>query len=492
MHKDKKLKENKKKLKLLLKKAQTPPSDFSTCISLGDQLSKERQWKPASACFESALKSQPKHFPTLMKIAYTYACSGLIIKAINTYKMCLNIQPKNHELLLNIGVMCNAIGSPSEAIDYLELALKQDKNSANGHYNLAESYWNLKQISKAELHYKQALELYRTSELNPHNLLKIGRSLRQLGNHTASINCLNEACRLAPQLPAAYLECAISYEESGNSQMASRLYRRTLELAPKHTEALSQYAELMAKQGRLDKSAWAYRRLSKLFPEDASIKHLLSAASQEGVSGVTDEHYIKDIFDDYAESFEDHLTQTLAYKTPEQLFALVEPYCTNTKLKIIDLGCGTGLCGPLFKPLADTLIGIDLSQGMLDQAERKKIYDHLILAELVSALKKVYQTQDLLIAADVLIYVGELNSIFEASQQALKNKGIFIFSVESTSGKDFKLDYSGRYQHSKDYIITLAQKHHFAVKEEQDTVLRYENSKPVMGRLYLLEKLSRD
>ncbi len=491
MHPGRKLNtKNKKSLKALIKKAKTPPKDFSACISLGDQLAKERQWKPALECYKSALKLEPRNLSTLMKLAYTYACSGMILEATKTYKTCLSIDQSNHELLLNIGVMCNTLGNPREAIEHLEKAIEQKRNNPNAHYNLAESYWNINDKINAAKHYQQALELYRSAELTPHNLIKMGRSFRHTGNHVPSINCLNEACRLAPNLPGAFIECATSHEETGNSVIASKLYRRALELAPKHTEALSQYAELMAKQGRLDKSSWAYRRLSKLFPEDASISHLLSAISQEKVSGETDENYIKDVFDDYAESFEEHLTKTLAYNTPQQLFELYKPYWNTNKLMILDLGCGTGLCGPIFKPLAEKLIGIDLSKGMLDQAKIKQVYDELILAELVSVLKKEYQTQDLLIAADVLIYVGELNSIFEASRQALKEKGMLLFSVESTTEKELKLDYSGRYQHSKSYIHTLAKKHHFETKEEIDSVLRYENDNPVIGALYLLEKSS--
>ena len=48
----------------------------------------------------------------------------------------------------------------------------------------------------------------------------------------------------------------------------------------------------------------------------------------------------------------------------------------NTK-QVMDAGCGTGLCGPLFKNLSSHLAGIDLSQRMIDRARDRRIYDHL-------------------------------------------------------------------------------------------------------------------
>ena len=194
------------------------------------------------------------------------------------------------------------------------------------------------------------------------------------------------------------------------------------------------------------------------------------------------------VFDGYAEKFEDHLVNGLSYKTPEDIFALHEAHRSGVKLNIMDLGCGTGLCGPLFKDIASTLIGVDLSKGMLAQAEKKSVYDELKLMELVSALEQEYQTQDLLIAADVLIYVGELAPLFKVSKQALRVGGKFVFSVESRSGNSFKLGKSGRYQHSDVYIHGLADKYDFEVKAQKHSVIRTESSEPVMGELYLLEK----
>src|SRR5205823_1798095 len=111
------------------------------------------------------------------------------------------------------------------------------------------------------------------------------------------------------------------------------------------------------------------------------------------------------LFDGYAEKFDEHLTGQLRYRCPELLHEAVARLNPGAGLNVLDLGCGTGLCGPLFRPLAATLTGVDLSPGMIDKARRRGVYDRLDLEDLVTALRRAPGAVDLLLAADVLVYV---------------------------------------------------------------------------------------
>lgn len=263
-----------------------------------------------------------------------------------------------------------------------------------------------------------------------------------------------------------------------------------LKIAPDHTETLMAYSALMAEKGRLDRSAWAYRRLLLQAPDDASLKHLLKATSQPDDRTGADERYVQDVFDAYAAHFDDHLVNTLSYQVPELAWALyTRTMPSRCDLFTVDLGCGTGLCGPYFRSLSKRLVGIDLSASMLDKAAERQCYDALAQQDLVAGLRPYNTAVDLALAADVFVYVGDLASVFVACVRALAEGGHLLFSVESTTHPSgVVLHPSGRYQHSDAYILAMAQAHHFSVVVREAINVRMENGHPVKGALFLLQK----
>ena len=84
------------------------------------------------------------------------------------------------------------------------------------------------------------------------------------------------------------------------------------------------------------------------------------------------------------------------------------------------MGCGTGLCGELFKSAAASITGVDIADQMLAVAKQKNIYDTLIEADILDYLIKQHEAYDLILAGDVLVYFGDLNGIFSAAHQALR------------------------------------------------------------------------
>ncbi len=477
----------KKQIKAWVKKAAKPPAKKAEAITLADKLVSAREWAAAEKCYQSVLEKTPRDFHTLMKIAYVQACSNQIEKAVTSYKKCFALDQENVDLLKNMAAMSNTLGRPEEGLEYGLKALSIADADASSHYLVAECYAEMQQKAEAAKFYENALTRFNQTHLDAHTLVKISRALSYLGKYSAALNCLNQAVQLNPNLPAVYFEMGKAFEQLKDNAKAKMAYRRTLELAPKHSEALEQYAELMASSGQLDKSAWAYRRLVKLFPDSATFQHFLKSTEQQG-NDRADDQYIVDVFDSYATQFEEHLVDTLKYNTPEKIHEVFKPYWSGAPLNICDLGCGTGLCGPLFKSMSETLTGIDLSKAMLDEAKKKNVYDDLKVAELVSALKQEYLSRDLLVAADVLIYVGGLEDLFVAAKQALKPGGFFLFSVEEKVGEGFNLEVSGRFKHSKQYVLDLARKNSLHPAEIEQIEIRMEMDEPVMGLIFLLRK----
>jgi predicted TPR repeat methyltransferase len=200
--------------------------------------------------------------------------------------------------------------------------------------------------------------------------------------------------------------------------------------------------------------------------------------------------YIKALFDNYATHFDEHLTQSLNYEVPEHCHtAITQLTSPPAKGWIIgDLGCGTGLCGPYFKPYAEKLLGIDLSSKMLAKAAEKKCYDNLIEKDLDEYLQATPNTFDCLIAADVFVYTGKLNNTFTHCHNALHKGGLFCFSTEIADGEQYTLLKSGRYGHSVGYIQQLADQIGFAVRliETHKTRLQFHDT--VKGLIVVLQK----
>ncbi|MGA7802774.1 MAG: methyltransferase [Gammaproteobacteria bacterium] len=229
-------------------------------------------------------------------------------------------------------------------------------------------------------------------------------------------------------------------------------------------------------------------------PADQHEEMLAVMLAREGLApqpATLPTRYVVRHFDRYADGFDDHLAGTLDYQGPEHLlstFRRVAPVGQGS-LDILDLGCGTGLSGAAFRPLARKLLGIDVSAAMLDKAAQKGIYDELLHDDLANAVTVLDAAFDLILAADVFIYVGELESVFSRVRDRLTAGGWLVFSVEKGVAGSYRLQRTGRYTHSLDYLQSLAQEHGLAVREIAECVLRMEENAPVAAYSVVMQAI---
>lgn len=285
-------------------------------------------------------------------------------------------------------------------------------------------------------------------------------------------------------------------DEGGEPQAAAEVMEQALELAPAWAAGWYRLATYREKAGRADAAAEAYRRTLSLDPEDifgATLKLALLGAAETPDSPPS--RYVERLFDDYADRFETSLVEKLDYVVPQELAALVASTGRHYALAV-DLGCGTGLLGPEIAAHAARIEGFDLSQNMLAKAEAKGVYDRLAQADLsltpgesgVFADGPWYRA-DLVAAADVLMYLGNLESVFAIVDALAESGADFAFSVEEAAeGDGFRLAPSLRYAHSETYIGTLSARHGFEVLKTVRTTIRKDGGKPVAGMLFLTRK----
>ncbi len=207
---------------------------------------------------------------------------------------------------------------------------------------------------------------------------------------------------------------------------------------------------------RPDAALESLHRARELSPQSGVVAHLIDSLSGH-TSARAPDTYVSWLFNTYAEGFDAHLTR-LGYQGPAMLhrLAIRAGWPATGSLSILDLGCGTGLSGLPFLSYATQLDGIDLSTGMLEQARRRGIYTDLHHGEAHAVLHGLPASRrDIVIAADTLIYIGDVAELFRLVAAHLKPGGSFLFTVE-TGDQGFSLAPTGRYQHSDDYLQVCA------------------------------------
>jgi predicted TPR repeat methyltransferase len=200
--------------------------------------------------------------------------------------------------------------------------------------------------------------------------------------------------------------------------------------------------------------------------------------------------YVRNLFDSYAWHYDEHLFGELDYRGPNLVRGAIGHRLDDRAgtLAIADLGCGTGACGPLFGRLAGRLVGVDLSREMLQRAWARDVYDELHQRDLVAFLRRHPEAFDLLIAADVMVYHGDLAPIFAGAAIALRKGGLFTFTVESSDRDDFVAQRTGRFSHGRAYVLRAAAAAGLLVVEVIRAPLRREGDRMIAADVWLLQR----
>jgi predicted TPR repeat methyltransferase len=135
------------------------------------------------------------------------------------------------------------------------------------------------------------------------------------------------------------------------------------------------------------------------------------------------------------------------------------------------------------------LIGIDVAANMIEMAAARGIYDRLIKADLSAFLADNPVTFDLLIAADVFIYIGDIDVVFARARTALRPGGLLAFSVETIEeGDGYVLLPSRRYAHSPGYLRGLSSKHGFVERTILSVSVRQQEGRDLPGLIAIFER----
>ena len=250
-------------------------------------------------------------------------------------------------------------------------------------------------------------------------------------------------------------------------------------------------ATLLKLRGETQAAAACYRRVIARAPGDAAARHLLAAL--EGT--LTYEHardHARQEFDNYAATFEHRLLKDLGYRAPHILAERLWRLRPNPDAlpRVLDLGCGTGLVAAELSARYRLTcnVGIDLSRAMLAEAAKRGLYHELINGDAAEVMASRSDAFDLIVAADVFIYIGDVSAIFAQAARLLTPGGILAFSVETAAHDGIELSTSGRYRHSASYIYELAYTSNLDLLRLDPGAIRSEMGQDVSGLYAYLTK----
>ncbi|MEH3146943.1 MAG: methyltransferase domain-containing protein [Methylobacterium frigidaeris] len=290
----------------------------------------------------------------------------------------------------------------------------------------------------------------------------------------------------------AWAEAALAEDDFS---AAADLAEQVLERVPGYGPAWIVLGRARARLVGGDEAARdAFARALALDPDDALGAGLHLAELGDTPGDALSPAYVRALFDGYAPRFERHLVEGLGYRGPEMIRDVLRGLAAGRGRPLhfgraLDLGCGTGLVGAAFSGLVGSLAGVDLSPAMLARARAGGAYDRLAVGDLAGFLgAEPAGVADLIVAADVFIYLRDLAPAFAAAARALAPGGLFAFTLQSHPGDGTVLGADGRYAHGEDVLDAARNAAGLATAAMTVAAIRRQNGLGVPGRIVVLER----
>jgi predicted TPR repeat methyltransferase len=317
-------------------------------------------------------------------------------------------------------------------------------------------------------------------------LTNLGATLLALGQFADAAVVLEEAVQIDPADAQTWGHLATVRAELGAHREALRCANEALARDATLAPVWTLKGTLLREMGQAEEARLAFAKAIGAGGDPQLNGYYLAALGAAPVPANPPRRYVESLFDGYAAGFDDHANHVLHYRIPAILANGLGDRRFDAAL---DLGCGTGLMGEALRDRASRIVGVDLSAGMVEQARKRGVYSEVVHADALEYLIACKERFDLVLAADVFIYVGELRALFVAIANAMVAGGVLAFTVElADDAQPLVLQPSLRYAHSRRYIESLAAESGFHVDSLAEHAMRDDQRTPVPGLFAWLRK----
>jgi predicted TPR repeat methyltransferase len=406
------------------------------------------------------------------------------------YREVLELRTAQPDALHYLGVLCHQRGRSDEAVELVGTALRITPRHPDAHNNLGNIHKECGRPAEAEACYRRAL----ACAPEHHNALgNLAVVLEVQARLDEAFEAYGALLRQAPDDARGHYLMGLFLRNHAQSvehlEQSAECFRRAFELDPRNLRALEALGVSLYALQRHDEARRVYRDWLAREPDNPVPAHMLAACGGAAAPPRAGDAYVRELFDGFAESFDEQLLKNLDYRAPQVLSAALGEVLgrPDRALDVLDAGCGTGLCAPLVRPHARRLVGVDLSGGMVEKARQRGGYDELEVAELTGYLQAHPGAFDVVLSADTLVYFGELREVLLAARAALRPGGWIGFTLEALDNDADRAEItpSGRYRHTRRYVERVLAAAGFTKARIAADTLRREAGQPVDGWVVL-------
>jgi predicted TPR repeat methyltransferase len=462
------------------------PYDINGLCFRGLALMKTNRHAAAIECFDRAVEIKPDFIEGYANRATALLEMGRFEDALAAFDKVLAIEPGHPITWNNRGNTLIALNRVEEAIKCYDIALELMPG-------FAEATNNRRQALDA------LLGAWSPGSNNGNNweiansVYGKGVLLMREGRFQEAVLAFDEALEIKSDFVDALSNRATSLSELYRYEDALDGFDRALALDPEHAISWNNRANVLVKMKHFEDAVTSYDKALALAPTFLEARdNRLNALFELKRGNRCPPPYMRGLFDDFSSHYDETMLQKLQYRAHTHLRQLAErvlPRLTPP-WRILDLGCGTGLVGEVFKDMAagGRLDGIDIAPRMIEAARARGIYDELILGDLETVLHTAGSSYELILAADTMIYLGDLAPAFSGVAQRLEPDGFYIFAVEYAPDGEWQQTPANRFRHSLRYLKTEAERAGLAFVEATECTLRTEAGTPVAGLAVALRK----
>lgn len=407
---------------------------------------------------------------------------GRITEAEAAYRRLIAADPQDARLFHLLGRLLHQQGKKDEAIENLRRALMIRPDDTQAMNDLGLLYQEVGALDEAVLCFTRLIEMDPGNATATNNLGVVLKNQNRLAEAAAT---LTKAVSLEPQNAGAFYNLGNTLKRLNDWIGSSAAYRQALAINPKMLDIYPKLAAVLRRMEIPDEASKVFEQWLEHEPDNPIARHLLAAGSNHAVPARATSEYVRAVFNEYAETYDQHLHK-LVYRGPQLIAeALFKNFPTpEPKFDILDMGCGTGLCGRILKPLSRRLVGVDLAPKMLERAQQLGIYDELVEMDLVDFLNSHPSMFDVAVSGDTLGYFGDLQPALAAVRYALRDEGLLVCTFETGDDEEipstgYLLMKSGRYRHARAYLETTLPGNGFLVRDFASGTLRMEAGRPV-------------